>query len=86
MWSVISMTAPGRKLLAQAAGGVGQDQVADAERLQRLERCAHRVGAAVLVVVRAAGNDGDGPPAIAPTTSAPAWPETDGVGKASSSP
>ena len=52
MWSVISMTEPGGISCAQAAGGVGEDEVVDAERLQRLQRRPHDAGIAVLVVVR----------------------------------
>jgi hypothetical protein len=41
------------------ARGVGQDQMLGPQRLQHLERQAHRVALAAFVVMRAAAEDGD---------------------------
>ncbi len=48
-----------RQILAQRSGGIGQDQRIDAERLQRLDRRAHGVGVALLVVMDAARQHDD---------------------------
>ena len=81
MWSVIATSAGGAPFLVEAAGGVGEEQRLAAEPLERLDRDAHRVGVAALVIMAAALEESDRLPSSAPTTSRPAWPATLGTGK-----
>ena len=53
MWSVIATSAGGSHSVMQAAGGVGEEQRAPAEPLERLDRDRHRARVAALVIVAA---------------------------------